>query len=82
MDFCPNCNCDYCYFEKHPDQTPVRPPACKRCDNRVVWGSYHCDECLEAEHQEWLTKIKGLVIVNSHPVSRQDYERMIREAQE
>ena len=82
MGYCPSCNCDDCYFERNPPYGPPRPPICNDCQERVPSFAFICDQCAERRHREWLDKIKAYLPASPNMISREQYERMMREAQE
>lgn len=85
MGACPNCPCDYCYFEFNPMYGPARPPECNDCRTRIPFFTFLCAECTQVRRQEWLDDLRRYreyLSGDSKVVSREDHERMMREAQE
>ncbi len=79
MGFCYNCTCDDCYFELNPMYGPVRLPECCDCGKTIQWGHSYCQQCVK---EKWMLEVRSKVTASPHLVSKQDYERMMKEAQE
>lgn len=82
MGYCPSCNCDDCYFERNPPYGPPRPKTCNDCQERVPRFALLCDGCAEIRRRKWLDGLKSYLPISPNMISREQHERMMREAQE
>ena len=83
MGYCPSCNCDDCYFERNPPYGPPRPHMCGDCGERTKPGEYFwCDECKLQHWRKWRDEVRSRPLSEPSIISREAYERMMREAQE
>ena len=84
---CMNCSCDECYLEYAEFYGPRAPPRCYEC--REVYDgvqSIWCAPCLEVVHRRHLESVRqhtpNNIPRNVKTIVRDEYQRMMREAQE
>ena len=82
MGYCPNCNCDDCYFERNPEYGPPSPPMCNDCQERVQRFAFICNACADRRQRKWLDELKSYLPISPNMISREQYERLMREAQD
>ena len=80
MSFCWNCNCDNCVSERDTVRLPMPYARCCWCADALPYAHKkpYCSTCEQQTRFNWETVVKQ----NARRISAEDYERMMREAQE
>ena len=75
-------DCDECYLEDHFPYGPIEPLTCGSCGVRVGRFMAHCNDCIESKRRKWLDELAAHPLSDPSIISRDEYDRLMREAQE